>query len=317
MQINSIDLEDLTPEELAQMLAEGNPMLTVHKAGRIKEQTKPSPPDEDTLHPVSKESTMLSFNWEMRQEEGLENKVEREGGEEKESGAAEEVVSQAQNEEEERDLLIVTMTKTSISVVRGRGCDGESPCQGCHGTGCTLNDVVVVSESSTVTLVPRGSAIFKQEKLSNVLIEHVDTHRYLRGRCSQRSLYVSPNPEKITIYYYKSTSSLVEEGNYRGVPVVLNLTMSNCFLRCCKDGDRVFLQVEECEHQRLRQISKSDESTLAFVFYMKTDKTKQRKFESVLHHGWFIHIVTQSDSVEMATLDGHREDHSFLFVIQK
>uniref|UniRef100_A0A3P8U7V2 Interleukin-1 beta n=1 Tax=Amphiprion percula TaxID=161767 RepID=A0A3P8U7V2_AMPPE len=318
MQINGIDLQDLTPEELAQMLAEGNPMLTVHKAGRIKEQTEQPPPDEDTLRPVSKESTMLNFRWEMRREEDLENEVEKHEGKEKETGGAEEDVSRTQNEEDEeeeqRDLLIVTMTKTSISVVRGRGCDSGGPCQGCGRMGCTLNDVVVVSETSTVTLVPRGSGSFRQEKLSNVLIEHVDSHRYLRGQCSQKSLYVSPNPEKITIYYYKSNFM---ERNFRGVPVVLNLTSSNCFLRCCKDGDRVFLQVETCEQQRLRQISKSDESTLSFVFYMKSDKTKQRKFESVLHHGWFIHIVTETECVEMATLDGRVEEHSFLFIIQK
>uniref|UniRef100_A0A3B5AEC3 Interleukin-1 n=1 Tax=Stegastes partitus TaxID=144197 RepID=A0A3B5AEC3_9TELE len=282
---------------------------------------KGPPPSEDTLHPVSKESMMMNFHWDMKREEDLNECEEKKEGEEKETGGQEDV-SQAQNdddeeeeeEEEERDLLIVTMTKTSISVVRGRGCDGDSPCQGCHGTGCILSDVVMVSESSTVTLVPRGSGSFKQEKLSNVTVEHVDTHRYLRGHCSQRSLYVSPNPEKITIYYYKSSFM---DRNFRGVPVVLNLTQSNCYLRCCKEGARVFLQVETCESQRLKQISKSDESTMSFVFYMKSDKSRQRKFESVLHHGWFIHIVTESDSVEMATLDGHVAAHSFLFVIQK
>lgn len=47
--------------------------------------------------------------------------------------------------------------------------------------------------------------------------------------------------EKITIYYYKSNAM---DRTFRGIAVVLNLTGSNCFLRCCKEGDRVLLQVE-------------------------------------------------------------------------
>ncbi|XP_041792685.1 uncharacterized protein LOC121606433 [Chelmon rostratus] len=312
MQVNGIDLQHLTPEELAEMLAEGNPMLTVHKANRVKWHPEESSPPEDTLHPVSKESTELSFSMEMRREEDLE---EGRDGEGREDAVVEEDVCKAENEEngEGGGLLIVSMTKTSISVVRGRGCNDGSPCQGCHGTGCTLNDVVVVSESSTVTLVPRGGGTFRQEKLFNAAIEHVPTHQYLRGLCSQRTLYVSPNPEKITIYSYKSNTV---DRIFRGMPVVLNLTESNCFLRCCKEGEKVFLQVETCEKQRLKQISKSDESTLSYVFYMKSDRSKQRKFESALHLGWFIQIVNR-DFVEMGTLDGGREEQSFFFIIQK
>lgn len=41
------------------------------------------------------------------------------------------------------DLLIVSMKKTSISVVRGRGC---------METGCTVNEVVLVAQSSKVML---------------------------------------------------------------------------------------------------------------------------------------------------------------------
>ncbi|XP_069553688.1 uncharacterized protein [Brachyistius frenatus] len=312
MQINGIDLRDLTPEELAQTLAEGNPMLTVHKAGRKKEHIEPSQPTEDSLYPFSKEPTVLSFCWEMTKEDDLQENEGGKEGEEKETEGGEEDVCQVENEKN-GDLLIIEMTKTNISVVRGRGCDAGSPCQGCNGTGCTFNDIVMVAESSTVTLVPRGSDSFKQEKLSNVSIEHVATHQYIRGICSQRTLYTSPNPEKITIYYYKSNCT----GRFfRGMPVVLNLTESNCFLRCCKEESSVFLRLETCEKQRLKHISKSDESTLSFVFYMKSDQTKQRRFESALHHGWFIHIV-DTDSVEMATLDAPREDQSFRFIIQK
>lgn len=147
--------------------------------------------------------------------------------------------------------------------------------------------------------VPRGSGSFKQEKHSNVSIEHVASHQYLRGLCSQKSIYTSPNPglsfratcsnmeltnhrnhlndinhrwgffslfiiaqkiwsiggidfwnslffyfvfsEKITIYSYKSSGW---DRFSREMPVVLNFTESNCFLRCCKEGERVLLQVE-------------------------------------------------------------------------
>ena len=47
--------------------------------------------------------------------------------------------------------------------------------------------------------------------------------------------------EKITIYSYKS--SIVDKKE-QGIPVVLNFTGSNCFLRCCREGDKVVLQVE-------------------------------------------------------------------------
>ncbi|XP_041838645.1 interleukin-1 family member A [Melanotaenia boesemani] len=312
MEINGVDLQDITPEKLVEELSRGNPMLTVHKTDSKKEHSKNFPSDEDALLPFSKESTVLNFSWEMTRED--ENKAE-EGGEEKNMTSLEEDICREKNGEntEGGDLLFIQMIKTSISLVRGRGCEPGSPCQCCNGTGCTFNDVVLVAESSRVTFVPQGSTSFRMEKLAKVFLEHVLSHNYLSGICSQKTLVPSPNPKRITIYYYKSNGM---DQSFRGMPVVLNLTDSNCFLRCCKEGDKVLLQVETCEMQRLRQISKSDESTLAFVFYMKADRTKQRKFESALHQGWFMSIVNP-DLVEMETLDGGREDPSFLFIIQK
>lgn len=216
-------------------------------------------------------------------------------------------------------MLLVSMERTTISVVKGRGCDKNSPCGGCHGTGCTYDDVVVVSESKEVVLVPRGGGGtggqgggFKQEKQANYSIRHAASHQYLRGLCSQNSVYTSPNPEKITIYSYKSTCF---SWFSKGKPVVLNFTGSNCFLCCCKEGERVLLRVEMCEKQRLKQISRSDESTLSFVFFMKSDSAHGR-FESALHRGWFIQIIN-SQSVRMAERDGRSEEHLFLFIIQK
>ncbi|KAK5874192.1 hypothetical protein PBY51_019163 [Eleginops maclovinus] len=315
VQINGMDLQDVTPEDLAEMLAKETPMLTVHKAGKGKDHSDMSLPSEDTLRPVSKESTILSFSMEMRREEDLEENAVEQDGSKKEDGGIEENVCGAENNEygERGDLLIISMSKTSISVVRGRGCESGSPCQGCHGTGCTFNDVVMVSESSKVVLVSRGGGSFRQLKSLKTPIEHVPSRHYLKRLCSEGNLFASPNPEDMTIYIYKSTS--LED---KGMPVVLNFSKTISFLRCCKNGERVFLQVEKCEKQKLKKISMNDECTLSFLFYMNTDQTKQRRFESALHGGWFIQINTTgtTEKVEMATMDGGMEEEQFLFIIQ-
>uniref|UniRef100_A0A8C5DC25 Uncharacterized protein n=1 Tax=Gouania willdenowi TaxID=441366 RepID=A0A8C5DC25_GOUWI len=172
MQINGKDLRDVTPEEVAEMLAEGNPMLTIHKPG--KKQVKPgeeAPPCKETLQPFSKEYTTLTFEWKMirgEQSEVCQQEKEKEEEEEAET----ELEYKEEERMEEKDLLVIKMTKTSISLVRGRGCDVNSPCQGCNGSGCVFNDIVVVAESSQVTLVPRGSDSFQTGKMLNVLVEH-------------------------------------------------------------------------------------------------------------------------------------------------
>ncbi|XP_077420052.1 interleukin-1 family member A [Vanacampus margaritifer] len=308
VQINGTDLQDLTPEQLAEAIAEGQPMLTVHKPGRKNEHKEQLCSTKDTLRPVSKEVTLLAFSMEMVREEDLrQNKSSLSGGEEE--------LCPAEDEEnkQESDLLVVTMTETCFSVLRGRGCDTGSSCRGCHGAGCTLNDIVMVAKSSTVTLVSRGGGTLKQMKALNTAVEHAATHNYIRNLCSQKTLYASPNPEKMTIYCYKSTCL---DPNY---PVVLNFTDTNCFLKCSKKEERVLLQVEEVEKKKLKSISLNDETTLGFVFYMKTDSTKQRKFESAVYQGWYIQIdaSNSTDSVGMAKSDGQQGTQSFLFVIQQ
>ncbi|KAM9408770.1 uncharacterized protein KZ484_001155 [Pholidichthys leucotaenia] len=280
MQINGINLEDLTPEELAEMLAEGNPMLTVQQNNKTQEHAEPPCQPEDILHPFAMETTTIRFSWDMMRGEDSEEKEEGPEGETKETKSIEDVCKEENGEkEEEGGLLVIEMTKTNISLIAGRGCDEP---------GCSLNDIVMVAESSTVTLVPRGNDSFKQEKLLNALIEHVPSQRYLKGICSQQVIVATPNQpnlENITIYLYKSN---IKDRATKGVPVVLNLTDSNCFIKCCMVGDKVLLKVEACEKQKLSKICKSDTSTISFVFYMKANRQKQRSFESVLHRGWFI-----------------------------
>ncbi|XP_056134357.1 uncharacterized protein LOC130111257 [Lampris incognitus] len=324
MTINDINLQDVTPEDFAQILSQGNPMLTVHLASKMEKHVDQGCHEDDNLHPISKETTLLHFSMEMRREEDLgeadEGKEKEERREENEGMGGEidgEDICQGEDGEKgPRDLLVVTMTKTSITVVKGRGCDAEGPCHECTGRGCNFKEVVMLSESSTMTLVSRGrgSGIFKQEKqMDNISIEHAVSQNYLRGFCLQNTPYVSPNPEKMTIYYYKSNCI---ERTFRGMPVVLNFTDSNCFLKCCRDGERVLLQVETCEKERLKQISRSDQLALSFLFYMKASRDRQRQFESALCPTWFIHVVN-TDTLQMANQEVQGKDPSFFFVIRK
>uniref|UniRef100_A0A3Q2YF55 Interleukin-1 beta n=1 Tax=Hippocampus comes TaxID=109280 RepID=A0A3Q2YF55_HIPCM len=314
VQINGTDLQDLPPDQLAQAIAKGQPMLTVHKSGRKKEHFKQLCSMENVLHPISKEATVLEFSMEMVREEVLQQNESGLRGDKEEYGDAENNLCPAEDEEKKREsnLLVVTMTETSFSVLRGRGCDSGSDCRGCHGTGCTLNDIVIVAKSSKVTLVSRGGGTFKQMMALNTAVEHVASHKYLRGLCSQKTLYVSPQPEKMTIYCYKSTYL---DQNY---PVVLNFSDSDCFLKCAKKEERVLLQVEAVDKKMMKSISMNDETKLCFVFYMKSDSTKQRTFESALYRGWYMQIASSAstDSVEMAKSDGHQGPQSFLFIIQ-
>lgn len=119
----------------------------------MKEQEQFSPAVE-TLQPISKECTILTFSMEMKREEDLEDNEVEHGKERREDEGIEEDVNQTENKAngKERDLLLISMKTTSISVVKGRGCDSGTVCHECHGTGCTFNDVVMVSQSSTVTL---------------------------------------------------------------------------------------------------------------------------------------------------------------------
>lgn len=55
-------------------------------------------------------------------------------------------LSEIEKNAEGGDLLIVSMKTTRISVLKGRGGE-DGPCQ-----DCTVNNVIVVAESSTVTL---------------------------------------------------------------------------------------------------------------------------------------------------------------------
>ncbi|XP_034050484.1 interleukin-1 family member A [Thalassophryne amazonica] len=301
VEINNVDLKDVPPEDLVQRLADGNPKLTIHKSIRMTVNKAELCPG-NLLHPIAKESATFSFKWEMRREEDLDdNEIKTED------------ICQVEDEQKDgQDVLMVTMKKTSISVVAGRGCSTGSSCQGCEEEGCTLKDVVFVTESSTVTIVPRQSCTFRQLNELNIWLKHTASSNYMKSCCNQKRLYISPNPAQITLYKYKE----VPNAPFRGVPVVLNFTGSDCFLRCFKTDDGVHLQTETYEKQKLKEISKTDKEVLSFLFYMRSDRSNQRTFESALYLGWFIKIVN-SDIVESGAIGEQQEDAFFHVIILK
>lgn len=112
----------------------------------MKDHLKEPVQANDVFYPVSKESTILSFSMEMRKrDEDMEESEMRPGSMSGENEGIKEGSCNADEGEtgEGGDLVIVAMKKTSISVVRGRGC---------MDTGCTVNEVVLVAQSSKVML---------------------------------------------------------------------------------------------------------------------------------------------------------------------
>lgn len=113
----------------------------------MKDHLKEPVQAEEVFYPVSKESTILSFHMEMRRNEDTEGSKVRPESMSREEINEEIKEGSCKAEDKENgeggDLLIVSMKKTSISVVSGRGC---------MATGCTVNEVVLVAESSKVML---------------------------------------------------------------------------------------------------------------------------------------------------------------------
>lgn len=111
----------------------------------MKNHQKEPVQTEGVFYPVSKESTILSFYMEMRQKEDLEgSEVGPESGTKDKEGIKEGVSNTASEENSVGgDFVVVSMNKTSISVIKGRGCTD---------TGYTVNEVVLVAQSSKVTL---------------------------------------------------------------------------------------------------------------------------------------------------------------------
>ncbi|KAK2819630.1 hypothetical protein Q7C36_021276 [Tachysurus vachellii] len=144
------------------------------------------------------------------------------------------------------------------------------------------------------------------QSLQNTTIRSDNINPKRRGACMHNST------SDITIYYYKS-NILVDLK--KGVPVVLNITNSNQFLKCTFGKDKAVLSVECSEKEKLESIYKNDPLTWPFVFYLSRTKDDCRRFESAECSGWFIR--TESDSVcvdKKKDKDKDSEKYSFLFI---
>ncbi|CAL8379463.1 unnamed protein product [Arctogadus glacialis] len=149
----------------------------------------------------------------------------------------------------------------------------------------------------------------------NISLETVDSHRYLRSLSKENMPFASPNPERMTIHFYKANQT---DKDFRGMPVVLNFTDSQSFLKCSRQDEGAILRVEACDKHRLSLICQQDESALAFLFYMKRTMSGQHQFESALCESWFIQVLHQ-ETVQVthqpATRPAMEEDPSFYFNI--
>ncbi|KAL6461808.1 hypothetical protein MHYP_G00299530 [Metynnis hypsauchen] len=255
LMINGVNTKDLPPKEFASMLHSRSPSLTIHQASIDRGINECF--ESDGIH--SKEIT-LHFRMAMVREECLE-------GEENEVDPA---VCEWESDytEDDQELLLVSMNETSVAVRSGRGCDPENPCNSCSSQGCNLSEVVVVADScNNVTSVGRDYIRNSAKKQ--------DWMRLVQEFKPQNFLSV-----EMTIYYY--ITNILSDLD-RGVPVVLNFTDSNKFLKCTRENGKVVLKSEGCDEKQLKKVCKDDEKMWPFVFYMKTLKDSTEHYESAAH----------------------------------
>ncbi|KAL7831332.1 hypothetical protein SRHO_G00308350 [Serrasalmus rhombeus] len=252
LMINGVKTKDLPPKEFANMLCSRSPSLTIHQASidtGIKECL-----ECDSIIPYSKEEITLHFRMAMVREECLEG----------EENGVDPAMCEWESDytEDDQELLLVSMNETSVAVMSGRGCDPENPCDSCGSQGCNLNEVVVVADSCQVTSV--GSEYMKYDHVKRE--EMINLVRYHR---SNTSFVTAP----INVYYYTD----LNQNNYIGKPVVLEIKETKEFLKCTCESQKVVLKSECCDEKKLK------EEMLSFVFYMKTLKDDTKQFESAAH----------------------------------
>lgn len=118
-------------------------------------RTQAASKDGDVFYPVSKTPALLTFNMEMsREDDWEEDGSESHEGNSGEASESQEKFCSSQREQNgtDGDLFIVSMEKTTISVLKARGGEDGCGCLGCLEGNCLVNDVIVVAESSRVTL---------------------------------------------------------------------------------------------------------------------------------------------------------------------
>ncbi|KAK6485498.1 hypothetical protein HHUSO_G11296 [Huso huso] len=310
LKINGINLEDLNPETFTELLGEGSILLTVHQPSKTQQKA----PNKGVYQPYFKEMVVMNISMEMEREDKTEEEETAGASDDKDTGASDPV---DEGRCEAEDLLVVSLSETSVTIVRGRG--HERPpgtrCSTCHSKNCNLHDAVVLSKASTLTLVSRGCPNLLLESIQdNIIIRSLSSQNYIQQSfpsiVSSRPLR-NPDLANMTIYHYKSD---YVDGPFLGTPVVLNFTKSNCFLCCVKDKDKVILKVDACHKEELRHIS-DDLPTWQFVFYMKANADNARRFESAKYRNWFLSEPLKG-TVRMKPKEIESEQ-SFFFFIKK
>ncbi|KAL2087769.1 hypothetical protein ACEWY4_016597 [Coilia grayii] len=294
LKIDGKDLEDLSPEMFAELLSVGSPMLTVHQSS-TDPSVGVSHREPGAMCPVTKEDTVLSFCLDISRDPN-------------DCDSDEHVMVQSDCEEEDNILMVVEMLGTSMSVVRGRSCAHGETCKDCGGTDCSLDDVVVMSKK--ISLVSRGISGFLHDKVQeNIALESLLTHLFVN--CSGNQTQMKSKLAKISIYYYQSDHV---DGPFKGVPVVLNFSGTDKFLRCSRhpDSHEVKVCVMPYDKSKLQCILKEDDQSLPFLFYMKAERDGARIFESAHCEGWFIHAAERSLKIKSQT----QPDDSFFFIIR-
>ncbi|XP_062384036.1 uncharacterized protein LOC134071374 [Sardina pilchardus] len=307
LKINGLDLQDLSPEMFAEKLSEGSPMLTLHQSSSDQSETVHQTPD--ALRPVKKEDHImelcLSTSRELDDCSGDEDlQVEDEDLQEEDEDLQEEDDCL----QEDGMLLLVEMVGTSMSVVRGRGCAHGETCQDCGGTDCNLDEVVMTS--TKVSLVSRGISDFLHDKQQeNIALEGLLPRLFVN--CNGNQTRLKDRPAKMTIYYYQSDHL---DGPSKGVPVVLNFSGTDKFIQCSRHPDSLeaTVNVMPYEKSKLKSISKEDHESLAFVFYMKAQRSRERIFESAHCEGFFIHSKNKGLTASNMDLDD-----TFYFIIHE
>ncbi|KAK6486885.1 hypothetical protein HHUSO_G10575 [Huso huso] len=313
LKINGINLEDLNPESFTELLGEGSILLTVHQPSKTPQKAL----NKAAYQAYFKEMAVMNISMEMEMEREDKTEEEETAGtsDDKKDPGASGPLDEGRCEAE--DLLVVSLSETSVTIVRGRG--HERPpgtrCSTCHSKNCNLHDVVVLSKASTLTLVSRGCPNLLLERTQdNIIIRSLLSQNYIQQSfpsvVSSRPLR-NPDLANMTIYHYKSD---YVDGPFLGTPVVLNFTKSNCFLCCDKDKDKVILKVDACHKEELRHIS-NDLPTWQFVFYMKANADNARRFESAKYRNWFLSEPLKG-TVRMKPKEIESEQ-SFFFFIKK
>lgn len=121
-------------------------LQTMHKAHVAEPEQKC--PEFEPMRPYHKEETVLDFSLAMVKETCLDKDEDHL-----------KVLEEAEWESSytggdffpDEEILLVSMSNTSVAVVQARGGDAQNPCSSCGRTECTLKDYIMANQQCKVT----------------------------------------------------------------------------------------------------------------------------------------------------------------------